>query len=225
MKNARVSDLEHMADPVSVARGISARPLALLQYFSAGTRTLQKSIVAFDGEPIAAGTLHDAVATACRRRVGGEFSGVLVFSGFEELTGLSPEGAQHPAVHGPRTSKLCGSRPRRGNGRNSWVDQNSAPAPSTPIAVEQAGDPPTHPGGKTSMRAHMPARSSKLSRPAALRPRRGALLSVGFSKETSADPFDIYATAVAANPSPYGFVLRTDGLRAGRQLTSFARAP
>jgi len=36
----------------------------------------------------------------------------------------------------------------------------------------------------------------------------GAALSVGFSRATRADPFDIYEACVAANPSPYGYVLQ-----------------
>jgi anthranilate/para-aminobenzoate synthase component I len=36
----------------------------------------------------------------------------------------------------------------------------------------------------------------------------GALLSIGLSRATTADPFDVYAACVASNPSPYGYVLR-----------------
>jgi anthranilate synthase component 1 len=201
------------ADPLLLARPADdAQPAALFQRFDLRTRRLARSFVPLTLQPLRLANLDGDLRQALPRSV--DEAPLLIFSGVDALCGLDrrPE----PAWLAYRLSHYLDIDAQRGQGWLVGAEDDAAAASllealdqrlaSSSISIEAHGPGPAW-RQDADERLHV-QRVREVQAGLARRGLHGALLSLGMSRPTRADPFHVYAACVASNPSPYGYVLR-----------------
>ncbi|MGL4291788.1 MAG: chorismate-binding protein [Phreatobacter sp.] len=207
-------------DPVAAAEQLGGGTAFLFQRFDLMTRRLIRTVVGLEVEIV--GT-HD-FAGALRMgldRPGGDASEpapVLVFAGFEALLGKPPgettglpghlvarvrEGFE--IDHASGRLRLISADEQALRGRLQALSPADARV-SDRVRRADLSDWTADRGFNDYAR-----RVETIKRVIAAGGAEGAVLSLGLSKVTEANPFALYRAFVAANPSPYGFVLNHDG--------------
>lgn len=212
-------------DPIVVAQARRGATGGLFQRFDLRTRLLQRSLVTLAADAVRGSSLAAALESGMQRKRAGDYVGLLVFSGFEALVGM--EGGGSPATpaflvlglrsyldvdHVACTSRIVGEAPSEDllQPRKRRVDQSGTDTAMTWMQDASQAD--------YSMRVELLQDAIRAGEA------EGAVLSVGLSKATAADPFDIYRACVARNPSPYGYVLHVGDFHlVGSSPLSFAR--
>ncbi|WP_425068001.1 chorismate-binding protein [Reyranella sp.] len=225
MLQPKITQVAPDIDPIAVARARRGSAGGLFQRFDLQTRLLQRSLVTLSADPVAGASLAAALESGLQKKRAGEYVGLLIFSGFEALVGAEAgvaPGTPPFLVLGLRsyldidclagTACIVGDaspedllRPqerRRDLSRvataATWVQDASQAEHATRVGLIQDA-----------------IRNGEAE---------GAVLSIGLSKATAADPFDIYRACVARNPSPYGYVLNVGNFHlVGSSPLSFAR--
>lgn len=224
MPEASITSINAQIDPIALARSRRPATVGLFQRFNLHTRSIERSLVTLDAEVVAEPSLSRALDTGMTQRLAGVYVGLLIFSGFEALAGSGEGTSDAPpfVVLGLRSyleiDHVAGSTCVVGDARLSG-DLMRAPSLARTDRLAAA-----------STWAYDVAASDYAKRVAlvqqALRAgeAEGAVLSIGLSRPTDADPFDIYRACIARNPSPYGYVLNVDGFSLiGSSPLSFAR--
>ena len=200
-------------DPIEIARRVEGGVRLLFQRFDLHTRRLTRSVVPLAVQPLPVAGNRWEAATRDHFRSGQGRLPLLMFAGIEGLCGL--EAAPHPAAllyrldryvefdHAAGTALLHGVTPDTAAAAVGRLQSLLAkPVHPTPGEVHidapwQADATPTTHGQRVAdIQADIASGTVK-----------GVALSVGLSRATSVDPFDVYRACVAANPSPYGYVL------------------
>lgn len=201
------------ADPVLLSQPADdAQPAALFQRFDLLTRKLSRSIVPLVLQPVALTDLADGLRQALPRSA--DDAPLLLFAGVDALCGLAQQAA--PGWLAYRLSHYLDLDAEEGRGWLVGVADEAAAAsllaeldrrlaPRVPAA--RAPLPATAWRHDADESLHC-QRVREVQAQLARRGLHGALLSMGLSRPTQADPFRIYAECVAGNPSPYGYVLR-----------------
>lgn len=213
-------------DPVAIAQARRGAIRGLFQRFDLRTRVLQRSLVTLTAEALTGASLPEALESGMRRKRAGDYVGLLVFSGFEALVDVNSDGP--PATppfqvlglrscleidHGAATAYIVGAdsfdEDLRRHGDEHVARSGAAAVANWVQDASQAGHA---------------AQVGRIQDAIRAGEAEGAVLSVGLSRPTRADPFDIYRACVARNPSPYGYVLGIDGFHlVGSSPLSFVR--
>jgi anthranilate synthase component 1 len=213
-------------DPIAVARSLHSATVGLFQRFNLHTRTLERSLVTLDVEAVAGPSLSAALDRGTAQRRVGDYAGLLVFSGFEALVEGSEGTSDTPSflVLGLRNyleiDQVAGAAHLIGDAR---LSEDLLRAPSSDISRACRPVAPCS-WAQDVTEADYAERMALVQKAIRAGEAEGAVLSVGLSKPTDADPFDIYRACIARNPSPYGYVLNIDGFHlVGSSPLSFAR--
>ena len=225
MPQANITPIAPDIDPIAVARARRGSTGGLFQRFDLRTRLLQRSLVTLTAESVAGASLAAALESGMQKKRAGDYVGLLVFSGFEALVGA--EGSGSPAT--PSFLVL---------GLRSYLDIDCLAGTACIVGdaspedllrpqerrVDRSGVATARTWTQDASRADHATRVGLIQDAIRAGEAEGAVLSIGLSKPTAADPFDIYRTCVAQNPSPYGYVLSVGDFHlVGSSPLSFAR--
>ena len=207
-------------DPVAAVERLGGATRFLFQRFDPATRRLSRTVAGLDVAIVGAG---EDFAAALREGMAQMDAGApgpcLVFAGFEALTGRSERVDGWPGhlmlrvtrgfdvdhaggavrLIGIDRAELAEVSIGRQVGASAQADATGAEAPSPKpwtADVDRAG----HARNVDAIRQAIAAGAVE-----------GVVLSIGLSRPTTAAPFALYRAFVAANPSPYGFVLTHAG--------------
>lgn len=208
-------------DPIAAADELGGGTAFLFQRFDLATRRLIRTVVGLEVEAVAGAGDFAGALRAGLGGSGGKVAGpglVLVFAGFEALLGGPP--GETPGLPGHLVACV-----REG------FDIDHVSSGLTLVSADEQGlyrrllglTPPETRPVAAMPRADLSDWTADLGfadyaggvetikRAVAAGRVEGAVLSLGLSKATEANPFALYREFVAANPSPYGFVLRHGG--------------
>lgn len=199
------------ADPVQLARtGDNTQPTAVFQRFDLMTRRLVRSVVPLGMERVTLKDLGEDLRQQLPRS--SDESPLLLFSGVEALCGERSHTTPpwlayrlHQYLdfdHSSGEGWLVGADAQTEATLLAELDRRVALPPSEPVLP--APSPWEHDADETLHASRVRQTQTEIER----RGLHGALLSLGLSRPTAADPFSIYAACVATNPSPYGYVLQ-----------------
>jgi anthranilate synthase component 1 len=200
-------------DLVAIARGADAgEPALLFQYYEVGTRRLTRSIVGLEMKPLTGRSVSETLEVAASAD---SKSPVLLFMGTEYLNGdvVGKEGFPASVVLQLQT----------------WLEVDHVTGQAL-LMSEREVDARSLLDGRLRKDAaarrrqesarvdtdwdHDVEASSYLKKVAEVKLAleqdgvHGVVLSIGLSRKTAADPFDIYRCIARSNPSTYGYVLR-----------------
>ncbi|QCI65943.1 chorismate-binding protein [Phreatobacter stygius] len=207
-------------DPIAATEQLGGTTAFLFQRFDLSTRRLTRTVVGLDVAIIDGGNFAGALRRGLSQldRAASEPGLMLVFAGFETLLGRPP--ARSPGLPGHLVAEVSeGFVIDHAAGTLSLVSADVAALRRRLLALPRHAGPPA--GGE--LRADLSdwtadlgfadyaGRVETIKRAVAAGTVEGAVLSLGLSKPTGASPFALYREFVAANPSPYGFVLKHDG--------------
>ena len=210
-------------DPITVAQARGSTG-GLFQRFDLRTRRLQRSLVTLTAEAVPGSSFAAALESGMQKKWAGDYAGLLVFAGFEALVGA--QGGGSPATppclvlglrgyldidHVAGTARIIGEVPPEDLLRHE-ARRNAGSGVTTAPAWTQDASPADHATRVALIQDAIRAGEAE-----------GAVLSVGLSRPTMADPFDVYRACVSRNPSPCGYVLDIDGFHlVGSSPLSFA---
>jgi anthranilate synthase component I len=200
-------------DLVAIARGADAdEPALLFQYFEVGTRRLTRSVVGLEMKPLAGRSVSETLEGAAS--AGSKFP-VLLFMGSEYLNGdVVGEGGFPASValqlqtwleidHLTGQALLMSEREVDARSLLDGRLRKGAAArrrqESSTVDTDWVHDvEPSSYFKKVAEVKHALGQDGV----------HGAVLSIGLSRKTAADPFDIYRCIARSNPSTYGYVLQ-----------------
>jgi anthranilate synthase component 1 len=211
-------------DPIAIAQACGPNSTGLFQTFDLHTRTLQRSIVATQMAVVDGLSFGDALDKALRRKKKGQYSSILVYASFETLVGSEVSDDDMPRffVLGLRKSIEI-------NHAAGTVTMTGPAAAFDELLRSASGHVSSNPPSSTKWQqdvdeAQHACQISEIKSAIQAGQVERAVLSIGLSKKTSADPFEIYRACVAHNPSPFGFVLDIGGfILVGSSPLRFAR--
>lgn len=200
-------------DLVAIARGADAgEPALLFQYYDVGTRRLTRSVVGLEMKSLTSRSVSETLeATAS---ADSNFP-VLLFMGTEYLNGdaVGEDGFPASVVLQLQTWLEIDHV----TGQALLMSEREVDAHSL-LDARLRKDAATRPGQESARVdtdwVHDVEPSSYFKRVAEVKHAldqdgvHGAVLSIGLSRKTAADPFDIYRCIARSNPSTYGYVLR-----------------
>lgn len=225
MPEPNITSVAADIDPIAVAQARRGSTGGLFQRFDLRTRLLQRTLVTLAAEAVTGTSLPEALESGMRRKRAGDYVGLLVFSGFEALVGAQGLSIGGAAFSGAGPTQLSGDRSRHCRGAYcgySPSDEALLPPRHRQVArSDAAAEAAWTQDASQSVHAAQVGRIQGAIRAGEA---EGAVLSVGLSKPTQANPFDIYRACVARNPSPYGYVLNVGDFHlVGSSPLSFAR--
>lgn len=223
MPEPKITSVAADIDPIAVAQARGSTG-GLFQRFDLRTRRLRRSLVTLMAEAVPGSSFAAALESGMQKKRAGDYAGLLVFAGFEALVGA--EGGGSPATppflvlglrgyldidHVAGTARIIGEVPPEDLLRCGARRVAGSDAAAT--TWTQDASPADHAARVALVQDAIRAGEAE-----------GAVLSVGLSRPTAADPFDIYRACVSRNPSPYGYVLNVDGFHlVGSSPLSFIR--
>ncbi len=200
------------ASPLALARGSAGGPRALFQRFDLATRKLSTSIVPLVLERVPAHELGEAIRTALPAG-DANAAPLFVYASVEALAGGGCEETPRLLVyrmvrhvefdHHHNQAWLVGVDAAHRDEVLRQLEQRLARTPAAPGAAVAPPD-----WVQDASVADYAQRVGAIRAEVTAGKVHGAVLSMGLSRATRADPFDIYRECVAANPSPYGYVLQ-----------------
>lgn len=208
-------------DPLAAVEQLGGKTAFLFQRFDLMTRRLTRTVVGLAVEIVdGAGDFAGALRTGLGRagQEASEPGPVLVFAGFETLLGKPPGEATGLPGHLVGLIRE-GFDIDHASGRLRLISADEDVLRGRLQALSPADARPSD----RALRADLSdwtadrgfndyaSRVETIKRVIAAGGAEGAVLSLGLSKVTEASPFALYREFVAANPSPYGFVLNHDG--------------